>query len=129
MWKNFFKKNKKILAVDDEPLILELLEVQLKKAGYELITSTGGTEALSLVEKNRPDLIILDVMMPPPDGFHVCNTLKNNPDYRHIPIIMLTSEARAADKIWGMEAEADAYIIKPYQEQELLRTIKELLDK
>lgn len=118
---------KKILAVDDEPHIVEMIAARLKANGYEVITAVNGQDALKIIGDDRPDLILLDVMMPPPNGFQVCRQLKDDPNNKDIPIIMLTAKSTESDQFWGMESGADSYITKPYNPEELLEQIRSLL--
>ena len=120
---------KKILVVDDEPDIQQLISRRLKSNGYEVATAGSGDEALKKMPEIRPDLIILDVMMPPPNGFQVCRTLKDDPKYQKIPIILLTARSTESDQFWGMESGSDAYVTKPYNPEELLTKVKALLEK
>ena len=120
---------KKILVTDDEANIVMMVETRLKKQGYAVITANSGATALEQVKKDRPDLIILDVMMPPPNGFQVCRQLKDDEQYKDIPIILLTAKSSESDQFWGMESGADAYVTKPYNPEELLSKVKDLLEK
>jgi len=117
----------KILIADDELDLLELLAVRLKANGYKILTAADGGEVLPKVRAERPDLIILDVMMPVLNGFQVCRQIKDDPQHKDIPVILLTAKTTESDQFWGIEAGADAYVTKPYNEQELLAKIKELL--
>lgn len=117
----------KILAVDDNPLNIELLEAYLLKDGYEVIVANNGVEALEQVKNQKPDLVLLDIMMPELDGYEVCKTLKNDPEYRFIPIIMLTALHDIKDKVKGIEAGADDFISKPFNHLELMTRVKSLL--
>jgi len=121
--------SKRILIVDDEPEIIKMVSLRLKANGYEVIAGFSGEEALILTKEEKPDLILLDVNMPPPNGYKICRTLKDNPDYKDIPIILLTAKATESDKFWGIESGADEYITKPYNPEELLDKIKKLLDE
>jgi len=118
---------KKILVVDDEPEIVELLSMRLGAQGYEVITALGGAEAISLTRSQHPDLIILDVMMPAPDGYEVAGTLKNDPAVSAIPIIMLTAKTSEKDKEVGAKVGVSNYITKPYDPIQLINTIKDLI--
>ncbi len=120
---------KKILVVDDEENIVAVVEMRLKAAGYDVITARDGRQALETLKSVHPDLIILDVMMPPPNGFQVCRQIKDDTGLRHIPVILLTAKSTDSDKFWGMESGADAYLTKPYNSQEILNKISELLEK
>jgi len=118
---------KKILIVDDEPHILTMLETRLKANGYDIVSAADGKGALEKVKSEKPDLLISDVMMPPPNGFQVCRTLKDGADTKNLPIILLTAKTTESDQFWGTEAGADAYVTKPYNPEDLLNTIKKLL--
>lgn len=120
-------KEKKLLVVDDSPTILMMACGRLQEEGYEIVTAVDGDGALSQTKKERPDLIVMDVIMPPPNGYQVCRTLKDDPDYKKIPIILLTAKTSESDKFWGDESGADAYITKPYDPDELAAKVKELL--
>jgi DNA-binding response OmpR family regulator len=118
---------KKILLVDDEPHIIMMLENRMKHAGYEVITACDGQEALTKAQKEKPDLIILDLMLPKIDGYKVCRMLKFDEKYKHIPIIMLSARAQETDKKMGEAVGADGYVTKPFEPQVLLGKIKDLL--
>ena len=120
---------KKVLVVDDANDIIELIEYRLKTNGYDVIAANTGEAAITKIQKENPDLIIMDVMMPPPNGFQVCRQIKDNPQYRHLPIILLTAKSTESDQFWGMEAGADAYLTKPYNPEELLSRVQELLEE
>lgn len=118
---------KKILACDDERHIVRLIQVNLERAGYAVVTAFDGAEALRKVEAERPDLIVLDVMMPKMDGFEVLKRLQANPETRDIPIIMLTAKAQDADVMRGWSSGASAYLTKPFNPLELLTFVKRVL--
>jgi len=118
---------KKILLVDDEPHIVIMLENRIRQAGFEVITASDGQTGLEKARKEKPDLIILDVMLPKLDGYKVCRMLKFDEKYKHIPIIMFTARAQEEDKKMGETVGADGYITKPFEPQVLLGKIKELL--
>ena len=103
-----------ILLVDDEQKILDLIGLRLKYLGYRVITAANGEDALSSVEEHRPDLILLDVMMPGLDGLTVCSRLKKSETFGTIPIVMLTARSDAEDVNKAMTAGADDYVVKPY---------------
>lgn len=115
----------KILVVDDEPSIVELLKYNLENSGYEVKQAYDGEEALNIVSKERFDLIILDLMLPKIDGIEVCKRLKE--EYFHIPIIMLTAKSSEADKVLGLNIGADDYITKPFSIKELIARVNALL--
>ncbi len=120
---------KKILVVDDEPDIVTMVETRLQANGYDVVTGQDGEEAMKLTKEVHPDLIILDVMMPPPNGLQVCRTLKDDPQYKDIPVILLTAKGTDSDQFWGMESGADEYITKPYNADELLKKISTLITR
>ncbi|HEX2923442.1 MAG TPA: response regulator transcription factor [Chloroflexota bacterium] len=114
----------KILVVDDERVLLDTLRYNLVKAGYEVRTAADGDEALSVARKERPDLLILDVMLPKMDGFEVCRTLRRESS---VPILMLTARDEELDRVLGLELGADDYIAKPFSMRELLARVKATL--
>jgi two-component system phosphate regulon response regulator PhoB len=117
----------KILVVDDEPDALELIEFNLKGAGYSVVTADDGEEALKKARSAKPDLVVLDVMLPEVDGLEVCKILRREPDTARIPIIMLTAKAAEIDRVLGLELGADDYLTKPFSPRELLLRVKALL--
>lgn len=118
---------KKILIIEDEEVIASMLADRLKTQGFEVKVDSGGMSGLKTARIWKPDLIILDIMLPEMDGYKVSRLLKFDETYKHIPIIMLTARTQETDKQKGKEAGADAYITKPYEPDELLAKIKELL--
>lgn len=119
---------KKILAVDDERHIVRLVEVNLQRAGYEVVTAYDGREALEKVQSENPDLVVLDVMMPYMDGFEVLKNLKADPATAEIPVIMLTAKAQDADVFKGWQSGVDCYLTKPFNPMELLTFVKRIFD-
>ncbi len=113
-----------ILVVDDDPDIARFVEVNLRSAGYEVSVASDGEEALDSARDIRPDLVLLDVMMPRIDGFEVAQRLRRNPQTANTSIIMLTAKALSTDKVLGLTAGADDYIIKPFDPIELLARVK-----
>jgi DNA-binding response OmpR family regulator len=122
-------RKKKILLVDDEKDLVETMTFRLDSLGYEVIPAYDGQEAFNKARKEKPDLIILDLMLPKMDGYQVCGLLKKDTRYRKIPIIIFTARAQQDDIKLGQEMGADAYITKPFEPQLLLDKIKELLNK
>jgi phosphoserine phosphatase RsbU/P len=108
-----------ILVVDDDPDIARFVEVNLRSAGYDVAVAADGEEALTRASSLRPDLVLLDVMMPRIDGFEVAQRLRKNPQTANTSIIMLTAKALSADKVTGLQSGADDYIIKPFDPEEL----------
>ncbi len=118
----------KILIVDDDEDILLIVQTILASAGYSAMTAHNGREGVDMALELRPDLILLDVMMPELSGWEVCTTLKNAPETRQIPIAMLTVKSEIRDLITGMQVGADDYITKPFTRRKLLSTVRKLLD-
>ncbi len=119
--------SKLIAIVDDEPDILELLSLQLKKANFKVREFESGESFFSFLKKNDPDLVILDLMLPDSDGIEICKYLKNDDRYNQIPVIMLTAKGEESDKILGLEIGADDYITKPFSPRELVARVKAVL--
>jgi DNA-binding response OmpR family regulator len=117
----------KILVVDDEPEAVELVEFNLKQAGYAVTTAADGAEALKKARAQIPDLIVLDVMLPEMDGFEICKTLRLDPATARVPILMLTAKAAEIDRVLGLELGADDYLTKPFSPRELLLRIKKII--
>jgi len=117
----------KILIVDDEPDVLQLVEYNLKAAGYDVITAMDGEEALKKAKALTPALIILDLMLPEVDGLEVCKLLRRDQSTAGIPIIMLTARAGEMDRVLGLELGADDYLTKPFSPRELVLRLKRLL--
>jgi two-component system alkaline phosphatase synthesis response regulator PhoP/two-component system response regulator VicR len=118
---------RKILAVDDERHIVRLVQINLEKEGYEVVTASTGREALEKVASENPDLIVMDVMMPEMDGFEALEKLKADPETANIPVIMLTAKAQDADVFSGWQKGADLYLTKPFNPAELLTFVKRIL--
>jgi diguanylate cyclase (GGDEF)-like protein len=116
-----------ILVVDDDPDIARFVEVNLRSAGFDVAVATDGEEALRRADEIRPDLVLLDVMMPRVDGFEVAQRLRRNTRTANTCIIMLTAKAQSSDKVLGLTAGADDYIIKPFDPIELLARVKTTL--
>ncbi len=114
----------KILIVDDESNIIELLRLYLEKEGYSTTSARSGTEALAKFSQENPDLIILDIMIPEPDGWQVCREIRKT---SNVPIIMLTAKAETFDKVLGLELGADDYLTKPFEAKELVARVKAVL--
>lgn len=117
----------KIVVVEDDPDILQLLTYTLQSAGYKIIGSQDGYEALSAVRTHHPDLVVLDLMLPSLDGFEVCKELKRNSDTKSIPIIILTAKGEEIDRIIGLELGAEDYVVKPFSPREFLLRVRAIL--
>ncbi|HRW45985.1 MAG: response regulator transcription factor [Caldilinea sp.] len=116
--------NDKVLVVEDEPSLIETLDYTLRRQGYDVITATDGRKALELARIQRPDLIILDIMLPGLDGFEVCRIVRQE---MNVPILMLTARTEEVDKVVGLEMGADDYMTKPFSMRELTARVKALL--
>lgn len=118
---------KTIAVVDDEDDILELLDINLKKAGYKVKTFSEADPFLQYLKNNAPDLVVLDLMLPDADGFEVCKFIRKNEKYASIPVIMLTARGEEMDRVLGLELGADDYITKPFSPRELVARVKAVL--
>jgi DNA-binding response OmpR family regulator len=118
---------KYVLIVDDAPNIVLSLEFLMNKEGYEVQSVSNGEEAMEAVADKKPDLILLDVMMPRKDGYEVCQELRASPDWKDIKIIMLTAKGRDVEREKGLALGADDYITNPFATQELVEKVKSLL--
>ncbi|MGI6081360.1 MAG: response regulator [Limnochordia bacterium] len=114
----------RILVVDDEPAILELVSFNLKKDGYEVVTAADGKSALEMFMKEKPDLVVLDLMIPEPDGYEVCKRIRAQ---SAVPVIMLTARGEEQDRIRGLDLGADDYVVKPFSPRELLARVRAVL--
>lgn len=119
--------HKKILIVEDEKDILQLVKLYLEKEGFRTVSATTGTEGLKLVKSDKPDLMVLDLMLPEMDGLEVCKRVRSAPDTALLPIIMLTAKAEESDTIIGLELGADDYVTKPFSPKTLVARVKALL--
>ncbi len=119
---------RKILIVDDERYILHILDFSLGAEGYEVITAGDGEQAVERSRSDKPDLIVMDIMMPKMDGFEACKVIKADPDTRDIPVIMLTAKGREVDKKRGLDAGADEYLTKPFSPAKLIERVQVVLD-
>src|SRR3954465_9609716 len=117
----------KILVVDDEIYIVHILDFSLGMEGYEVITALDGEQALEKVKNEKPDLIVLDIMMPKLDGYEVCKNIKSSADTQHIPVILLSAKGRNVDQKLGFDVGADDYITKPFSPRKLVERINQLL--
>ncbi len=117
---------KKILVVDDERHIVRLVEVNLQRTGYDVVTAYDGLEAIEQTKAEKPDMIILDVMMPRMDGFEVLKELRGNAETKDIPVIMLTAKAQDADIFKGWSSGVDSYLTKPFNPRELLAFVERI---
>lgn len=121
-------KGKKILVVDDEKNVRRLVQINLERAGYEVITANDGMECLQKTAEFNPDLIVLDVMMPILNGYESLKRLQANPATKHIPVIMLTAKSQDADVLKGWQSGCSTYLCKPFNPMELLAFVKRIFE-
>ena len=119
---------KEILIVDDEPGVVAPLQFLMEQQGYNVMTALRGEDALDLIFQYKPDLVLLDIMLPGIDGYEVCEIIRLNPNYRDVKIIFLTAKSSEVEFAKGMALGADAYITKPFSNTELIAKVKELLE-
>lgn len=115
----------RVLVVDDEPHICRLLQVNLEITDFEVLTAQNGKEAIEIAKKKKPDVILLDILMPGMNGIEVCSILKTNPRTKNIPVFMLTALSRIGDMEDAFKAGADGYITKPFQATKIGREIRQ----
>lgn len=120
---------KRILVVEDEPRVMVMVRKRLELNGYRVITAIDGREAVEVAQRERPDLIVLDLMLPKLDGYEVCRLLRHDPACAQIPILMLTARTQDEDIRLGMVTGANAYLTKPFDAEVLLGRIAELIDE
>lgn len=123
----FMPKN--VLVVDDEPNIILSLKFLMTQEGFEVRTASSGEESLKALAEQVPDLILLDVMMPKPDGYEVCQIIRATPEWKEIPVIMLTAKGRDIEKEKGLALGADDYITKPFATRELIAKVQAILNE
>jgi twitching motility two-component system response regulator PilH len=116
-----------VLVVDDQHSHREMISSLLKGIGIKVIEASGGAEALDMIEATPPDLIILDIVMPGVNGFEVCRQVKGNPATKDLPVVFCSIKGEEFDRYWGLKQGADAYIAKPFEPRELVKTIQQLL--
>jgi len=117
----------RILIVDDSPSQLLGIKRIVEKLGHEALSAEDGAAGVEVAKQEKPDLILMDVVMPNLNGFQATRTISKNPETAHIPIILVTTKDQETDKVWGMRQGAKAYVTKPIKEDELVRTLKEFL--
>ncbi len=117
-------RSKKVLIVDDDTNICELLRLYIEKDGYDTVIANTGTQAVRLFEQEKPDLIMLDIMLPELDGWQVCREIRKKSP---VPIIMLTAKGEVFDKVLGLELGADDYVVKPFEAKEIIARIRAVL--
>jgi two-component system alkaline phosphatase synthesis response regulator PhoP len=119
----------RILVVDDEIYIVHILDFSLGMEGYEVVTALDGEEALRKVEECKPDLVVLDIMMPKMDGYETCKALKSSDETKDIPVILLSAKGRNVDMQTGYDVGADDYITKPFSPRKLVDRINSMLGR
>lgn len=120
----------RVVCIEDEPEMIDLVKVILSRQGFEVIGAAGGGQGLQLTEDNQPQLVLLDLMMPDLDGWEVYQRLKSNPKTSDIPVIVITARAQSIDKVLGLHiAKVDDYITKPFSPQELLASVEKVLSR
>lgn len=117
----------KVLVVDDSWTELTMIAAPLRNSGFEVVTAVDGDEAMEKVFKERPQCIVLDVVLPKQNGFQLCRKFKSLEASRNIPIILLTSKSTQLDKAWGLRQGADLYMTKPFNEDELVASVRRLV--
>ena len=120
---------KEILIVDDEPGVVVPIQFLMEQQGYIVMVADRGEDALDLIYRYKPDLVILDIMFPGIDGYEVCEIVRLNPNYRDVKIMFLTAKGREVDAAKGLALGADAYLTKPFSNDELVAKVKEILEK
>ncbi len=119
----------KILVVDDEPMIVRLMEFILARQGHQMLAAVNGEEALEKIRAHKPDLVLLDIMMPRIDGYEVAQQLRADPETARLPIIMLSAKAQGEDIRRGAEVGVDAYVTKPFSPEHLVQVVTEHLQR
>ena len=119
--------SKRILIVDDEPNIVVSLEFLMKREGFEVAVAADGEAALRSVEEKKPDLVLLDIMLPKKNGFEVCQTIRANPEWQSIKVVMLTANGRDTEVAKGTALGADAYMTKPFSTKDLIVQVRQIL--
>lgn len=118
---------KRILIADDEPNIVISLEFLMQRSGYQVQTAADGEQALRQLSEFKPDLILLDIMLPLRNGFEVCQRIRENPEWQHTKVVMLTAKGREVEVTKGLALGADVYITKPFATKDLLASVQQLL--
>jgi twitching motility two-component system response regulator PilH len=122
-----FMTGPKVLVVDDSWTDLTLIATPLRESGFEVITAVDGDEAIEKVLTERPQCVVLDVILPRQNGFQLCRKIKHMEQSRHIPIILLSSKSTPLDKRWGLQQGADMYLTKPFNRDELVASVRKLV--
>ncbi len=124
------ENTKRVVCIEDEPAMIDLIRLILSRKGYSVQGATGGREGLELVQASQPDIVLLDLMMPDMDGWEVYQKLKAHESTREIPVIVVTAKAQSIDKVLGLHiAKVDDYITKPFGPQDLIESIEKVLSR
>jgi two-component system response regulator VicR len=124
------KAKKTVVCIEDEPEMVDLIKLILGRRGFELTGAMGGREGLEVIRRVKPDLVLLDLMMPDIDGWEVYQQMKADEELKHIPVIVVTAKAQSIDKVLGLHiAKVDDYVTKPFGPQELLQSVEKVLAK
>jgi two-component system response regulator VicR len=119
---------KKVLCIEDDPEMIDLIKLILERKGFQFIGAVGGREGLEAIAREKPDLVLLDIMMPDIDGWDVYRQMKASEEFKDIPVIVVTAKAQSIDKVLGLHiAKVDDYVTKPFGPKELLRSIDKVL--
>jgi two-component system response regulator VicR len=122
------EEEKRLVCIEDEPEMIDLVSLILSRKGFNVIGANGGVEGLEVVRREKPDLILLDLMMPDMDGWEVYQQIKADEELREIPVVVVTAKAQSIDKVLGLHiAKVDDYITKPFGPQELLESVEKIL--
>jgi two-component system response regulator VicR len=122
------EEKKKVLCIEDEKEMIDLIKLILERKGFEVLGAVGGEEGLEVIRRERPDLILLDLMMPEVDGWEVYRQMKADEQLKDIPVIVVTAKAQSIDKVLGLHiAKVDDYVTKPFGPQELLKSVNKVL--
>ena len=119
--------NEKILVVEDEPDIAKLVSYNLAQERFRVVTADDGEQALRIIEREKPDLVVLDLMLPGLSGIELCKILRGRPDMAKLPVLMLTAKAGEADRVLGLELGADDYLVKPFSPREMVARVRAIL--
>jgi DNA-binding response OmpR family regulator len=123
------EKRYRVVCIEDEPEMIDLIELILNRRDFELVGAVGGREGIDTVRRLKPDLVLLDLMMPQVDGWEVYQQMKADPELRTIPVIVVTAKAQSIDKVLGLHiAKVDAYVTKPFGPQELMASVNDVLN-
>jgi len=121
-------EGKKVLCIEDEPEMIDLIKLILERKGFQVLGALGGREGLDIIRRERPDVVLLDLMMPDMDGWEVYRQMRADESLKDIPVIVVTAKAQNIDKVLGLHiAKVDAYIIKPFGPRELVESVEKVL--